>query len=69
LQHLSDFRHASLIDVATAENAASGNGHGYFIKNPWVNTDLLLTFKLGSNLLKRGLRYSEAEAAWILPEG
>ena len=26
------------VDVAAAEDAASGNGHGYFIKSPWVST-------------------------------
>ena len=68
LQHLKEFGDTTLIDVAAAENVASGNGHGYFIKSPWVSSDLLLTLKHGSHPLKRGLRYSEVDAAWFFPE-
>ena len=68
LQHLKELGNTTLIDVAAAENAASGNGHGYFVKNPWVSTDLLLTLKLGLDPFKRGLRYSEVDAAWVFPE-
>jgi esterase/lipase superfamily enzyme len=68
LQHLKDYGNTTLIDVAAAENVASGNGHGYFIKSPWVSTDLLLTLKHGSDPPKRGLRYNEVDAAWVFPE-
>ena len=68
LQHLKEFGNTTLIDVAAAENVASGNGHGYFIKSPWVSTDLLLTIKHGSDPLKRGLKYNEVGAAWVFPE-
>lgn len=68
LQHLKEFGNTALIDVAAAENVASGNGHGYFIKSPWVSTDLLLTLKHGSGPLKRGLRWNEVDAVWVFPE-
>ena len=68
LQHLKEFGNTVLIDVAAAENVASGNGHGYFIKSPWVSTDLLLTLKQGSSPQERGLRYNQVDAAWVFPE-
>ena len=68
LQHLQKFGNTTLIDVAAAEDVASGNGHGYFVKSPWVSTDLLLTLKHGSGPQKRGLRYNEVDAAWVFPE-
>ena len=64
----SSFAEVKLIDVAAAENVASGNGHGYFVKSPWVSTDILLTLKHGSHPHKRGLRYNRVEAAWVFPE-
>jgi hypothetical protein len=68
LQHLKEFGNTTLIDVAAAEDVASGNGHGYFVKSPWVSTDLLLTLKHGFGPQKRGLRYNEVDAAWVFPE-
>ena len=55
------------IDVAEAEEAASGNGHGYFIKSPWVSTDILLTLKFGSPPLQRGLSMTADGLAWEFP--
>jgi len=68
LQHLNEFENTTLIDVAAAENVASGNGHGYFVKSPWVSTDLLLTLKHDFDPQKRGLRYNEVDAVWVFPE-
>ncbi len=66
--HLFMTSYPTLIDVAAAENVAAGNGHGYFVKSPWVSTDLLLTLKHGFDPYKRGLRWDEVEAGWVFPE-
>ena len=68
LGSLKEFENTVIIDVAAAEDAASGNGHGYFIKSPWVSTDLLLTLKNGAKPQKRGLSWQEANAVWYFPE-
>jgi len=68
LQHLKEFGNTTLIDVAAAEDIAAGNGHGYFVKSPWVSTDLLLTLKHGSGPSKRGLRWNDVDAVWVFPE-
>jgi len=68
LQHLKEFGKTTLIDVAAAENVASGNGHGYFVKSPWVSTDLLLTLKHGAGPLQCGLRWNQDDAVWVFPE-
>ena len=56
------------IDVAAAEEAASGNGHGYFIKSPWVSTDVLLTLKYGPPPSERGLIQQADKLAWEFPK-
>ncbi|MBW1852451.1 MAG: alpha/beta hydrolase [Deltaproteobacteria bacterium] len=67
LRSLNGSEKTVIIDVAGAEDAASGNGHGYFIKSPWVSTDLLLTLKFGLKPGKRGLSWGEVDAAWNFP--
>ena len=64
LQSLRDLENTVIIDVAEAENTASGNGHGYFIKSPWVSTDILLTLRFGLKAPERGLLMRKEEAAW-----
>ena len=56
------------IDVAAAEEAATGNGHGYFIKSPWVSTDILLTLKNDLPPSKRGLIRQKDNFAWEFPD-
>jgi esterase/lipase superfamily enzyme len=68
LRSLERFDNTVIVDVAAAEDTASGNGHGYFIKSPWVSTDLLLTLKYSAKPQERGLLWSEAEAAWNFPD-
>jgi len=58
----------TIIDVAMAEKAASGNGHGYFIKSPWVSSDILLTLSFGLRPAERGLRRAEQGAIWQFPD-
>lgn len=44
-----------IIDVSEAENTAVGNGHGYFIKSPWVSSDILLSLRYSLKATERGL--------------
>jgi len=64
LQSLKDLGKTVIIDVAEAENTASGNGHGYFIKSPWVSSDILLTLRYGMETLERGLLKPKEVAVW-----
>ena len=64
LQSLHFLENTILIDVAAAENAASGNGHGYFIKSPWVSTDLILALTSGVPPSERGLVLKEGNTIW-----
>lgn len=64
LQSLKDLRKTVIIDVAQAENTASGNGHGYFIKSPWVSTDILLTLMYGLKASERGLLKGKEKTVW-----
>jgi esterase/lipase superfamily enzyme len=68
LSFLRGYENTAIIDVAEAEDTASGNGHGYFIKSPWVSADLLMTFKYGVGPRERGLVWNDAEAVWSFPE-
>lgn len=64
LHPFKTFDRTDIIDVAAAENAASGNGHGYFIKSPWVSTDLILTLKYGARPPARGLTREKGGSIW-----
>jgi esterase/lipase superfamily enzyme len=55
LRTFSIMENTWVIDVAAAEDTDAGNGHGYFIKSPWVSTDLLLTLRYGFDPGNRGL--------------
>ena len=57
-----------LIDVAAAEDAASGNGHGYFVKSPWVSSDLLLTLRSCIPPAGRGLVLKPDGIVWQFPD-
>lgn len=58
----------TVIDVAAAENTASGNGHGYFVKSPWVSTDLLLLLDNKAAPQKRGLIQNADTSVWAFPD-
>ncbi|MEN8247213.1 MAG: alpha/beta hydrolase [Thermodesulfobacteriota bacterium] len=68
LRSLESIARTKSIDVSAAEDAASGNGHGYFVKSPWVSTDILLTLKYGTPPLKRGLTRQKDDFAWEFPK-
>ncbi len=57
-----------LVDVSAAEEAASGNGHGYFIKSPWVSADLLLSLRSGAAPEGRGLVLKPDSLVWEFPD-
>lgn len=61
------FDRTDIIDVAAAEDTASGNGHGYFIKSPWVSTDLILTLKYDARPHDRGLTREKGGSIWKFP--
>ena len=64
LQPLKGLKNTAIIDVAEAENTASGNGHGYFIKSPWVSSDIMLTLKYGLGVTERGLTKRKDTNVW-----
>lgn len=68
LRSLQGLESTMMIDVAAAEDADAGNGHGYFIKSPWVSTDLLLALKFGEEPSARGLRLNADSAVWEFPD-
>ena len=68
LRSLESFARTISIDVSAAEEAASGNGHGYFIKSPWVSTDILLALKYGTPPQERGLIRPKDDFAWEFPK-
>jgi len=63
-QSLKGLEKTVIIDVAEAENTASGNGHGYFIKSPWVSSDILLTLRYGLKAAERGLLKRKETTVW-----
>ena len=64
IRSLEDVGKTVIIDVAEAENSASGNGHGYFIKSPWVSSDILLILRYGLEVSERGLLKPKEVAVW-----
>ena len=56
-----------LIDVTDVEKAASGNGHAYFRKSPWVSSDILSTLLYDLSPQERGLYHSEEWPIWQFP--
>ncbi len=56
-----------VIDVSEAEQSASGNGHAYFRKSPWVSSDILTTLRYDLAPADRGLALSEELPIWTFP--
>jgi esterase/lipase superfamily enzyme len=56
-----------VIDVTEAEQSASGNGHAYFRKSPWVSSDILTTLRYDLAPADRGLVRSETLPIWTFP--
>jgi len=56
VDYLKENPNLRFIDVTSAKDAASGNGHHYFTASPWVSSDLLLTLMYGFSPEQRGLK-------------
>ncbi|MFV2060413.1 MAG: alpha/beta hydrolase [Gammaproteobacteria bacterium] len=63
-KYLGKNKKLRFIDVTKAENAASGNGHHYFIESPWVSSDLLLTLNFDLTPQQRGLVLNKKTNMW-----
>ena len=67
IEFLRDHDELIVIDVSEAEQSASGNGHAYFRKSPWVSSDILATLRYGLAPADRGLVHSEELPIWTFP--
>jgi esterase/lipase superfamily enzyme len=57
------------VDVSRAQGFFPEiTGHGYYVRNPWVSADIILTLKFGLHPAQRGLIREENAAHWIFPE-
>jgi esterase/lipase superfamily enzyme len=66
-EFLRDHDELIVIDVSEAEQSASGNGHAYFRKSPWVSSDILATLRYGLAPADRGLVLSAELPIWTFP--
>ncbi|KPK00349.1 MAG: hypothetical protein AMJ60_01680 [Desulfobacterales bacterium SG8_35] len=57
-----------LADVSDVEKAATGNGHAYFRKSPWVSSDILSTLMYDLSPEERGLYHSKEWPIWQFPQ-
>lgn len=67
IEYLQDHRELSLINATNAEAAATGNGHAYFRKSPWVSSDVLMTLAYSQDPGERGLALSPESQTWVFP--
>ncbi len=56
-----------LVDVSDVEKAATGNGHAYFRKSPWVSSDILSTLMYDLPPQERGLYHTKDWPIWQFP--
>lgn len=56
-----------LIDVSNAEQITSGGGHYYFLRSPWVSSDVLFTLLTSFDPKDRGLVPHETLPIWVFP--
>jgi len=57
-----------MINVTSAQGAATGNGHAYFRKSPWVSSDVLITLMYDLAPGQRGLVRMPGMPVWSFPE-
>jgi esterase/lipase superfamily enzyme len=67
IEYLQDHRELSFINATNAEAAATGNGHAYFRKSPWVSSDVLMTLAYSQDPGERGLALSPESQTWVFP--
>lgn len=70
-QRTADFLRAhpslEIIDVTEAAGSTTGNGHAYFLKSPWVSSDLLALLAYDMGAAERGLEQEENLLVWTFP--
>jgi esterase/lipase superfamily enzyme len=64
---LAAFPSLVLVNVQSAPNFDSGNGHSYFKDSPRVSSDLLATLRYGLAPAERGLERKDGAVAWEFP--
>ena len=57
-----------IIDVSSAANAFTRNGHYYFRDSPWVSSDILTTLVYNLSPGHRGLARADNQFIWTFPE-
>ncbi|MGH1472518.1 MAG: alpha/beta hydrolase [Cellvibrionaceae bacterium] len=67
-RYLSENERLQFVDATRAESANSGNGHGYFIKSPWVSSDIILSLTQNKAPNERGLVRQKDNIQWEFPE-
>ena len=66
-EYLRDTDKIIPIEVGGAKGSAGGNGHGYFLKSPWVSSDILMLLMHDLKPAERGLVRPEEAAFWSFP--
>ena len=67
VNYLASLRNLSFINVTDARGAATGDGHVYFRKSPWVSSDILVALKYKLPPETRGLIQTDASPVWTFP--
>lgn len=57
----------TMVNVSHAVEFDSGNGHGYFLKSPWVSSDALMVLRYGLAPVDRGLVMQPDVPIWEFP--
>lgn len=64
---LRQAQNLQVINVTEAEGAASGNGHAYFRKSPWVSSDILVSLLYNLKPAERALEKDAELPIWTFP--
>jgi esterase/lipase superfamily enzyme len=64
---LRQAQNLQVINVTEAEGAATGNGHAYFRKSPWVSSDILVSLLYNMKPAERGLEKDAELPIWTFP--
>lgn len=57
----------AIIDVTSAEESNTGNGHHYFRQSPWVSSDILTALAYDLSPMQRGLVRDADSPIWHFP--
>jgi esterase/lipase superfamily enzyme len=68
INYLTSTSELNIIDVSGIEGSATGNGHAYFRKSPWVSSDILMTLMYDLEPDQRGLIRSPNNPVWLFAE-